>query len=191
MRHLAVLVLVTGLLLGGCGAPSFRGTVVDPPVEVPNFQLIDEQGQPWRLSDQRGKVVFLFFGYTSCPDVCPTTLAAWSQAYKELGEDAGRVRFVFVTVDPERDTPERLGMHVDAFQPDFVGLTGSQADLEAVYDVFDVYYEKDTSSQSALGYLVSHTATAFVLDPEGRWRLKESYGTLPEDLVHDARQLME
>jgi protein SCO1/2 len=123
--------------------------------------------------------------------VCPTTLAAWSQAYKELGEDAGRVRFVFVTVDPERDTPERLELHVDAFQPDFVGLTGPQADLQAVYDIFDVYYEKDTSSQSALGYLVSHTATAFVLDPEGRWRLKESYGTLPEDLAHDARQLME
>ena len=96
-----------------------------------------------------------------------------------------------ISVDPERDTPTRLGLHVDAFEPDFVGLTGPQADLEAVYDIFDVYYEKDTSSRSALGYLVSHTATTFVLDPQGRWRLKESYGTLAEDLVHDIRQLME
>ncbi|MEJ2211037.1 MAG: SCO family protein [Anaerolineae bacterium] len=189
--RLAALALLLALLLGACGAPSFRGTVLDPPIEVPDFQLIDEHGQPWRLSEQRGKVVFLFFGYTSCPDVCPTTLASWSQAYRGLGKDAGRVRFVFVTVDPERDTPERLAMHVDAFEPDFVGLTGPQADLEAVYNIFGVYHEKDTSSQSALGYLVSHTATAFVLDPEGRWRLDESYGTLPEDLVHDARQLME
>jgi protein SCO1/2 len=135
--------------------------------------------------------VLLFFGYTSCPDVCPTTLATWRQVYESLGGDADRVRFVFVTVDPERDTTERLGMHVDAFQPDFVGLTGSQEDLEAVYEIFDVFYEKDTSSQSALGYLVSHTATTFVLDPEGRWRLRESYGTLVEDLVHDIQQLLE
>lgn len=191
ISSLAALAVVLGLLLGACGAPSFRGTAVDPPVEVPDFELIDEHGQPWRLSEQRGKVIFLFFGYTSCPDVCPTTLATWSRAHGALGEDADRVRFVFVTVDPERDTPERLGMHVDAFEPDFVGLTGSQAELEAVYRVFDVYYEKDTASQSALGYLVSHTATAFVLDPEGRWRLKETYGTLAEDLVHDARQLLE
>jgi len=141
----------------------------------------------WVLKD----VVLFFFGYSSCPDVCPTTLATWRRVHEALGEDAERVRFVFVTVDPERDTPERLGMHVDAFQPDFVGLTGSQAELEAVYQVFDVFHEKDTSSQSALGYLVSHNATTFVVDPQGQWRLRESYGTLVEDLVHDIRQLIE
>lgn len=191
MIPLAALALVAGLLLGGCGAPSFRGTVLDPPVPVPDFQLVDEHGQPFRLSDQRGRVVLFFFGYSSCPDVCPTTLATWRRVHEALGEDAERVRFVFVTVDPERDTPERLGMHVDAFQPDFVGLTGSQAELEAVYQVFDVFHEKDTSSQSALGYLVSHNATTFVVDPQGQWRLRESYGTLVEDLVHDIRQLIE
>ncbi len=190
IKRIVALGLLVGLLLSACGSRSFRGSPLDPPVDVPDFQLVDEHGQPFRLSDQRGRVVLLFFGYTSCPDVCPTTLATWRQVHESLGEDAESVRFVFVTVDPERDTAERLGMHVDAFQPDFVGLTGSQEELEAVYGIFDVFYEKDTSSQSALGYLVSHTATTFVIDPEGRWRLRESYGTLVEDLVHDIRQLL-
>ncbi len=182
--------LLIALLVSACGSPSFRGSPLDPPVDVPDFQLVDEHGQAFRLSEQRGRVVLLFFGYTSCPDVCPTTLATWRQVHEGLGEDAERVRFVFVTVDPERDTTERLGMHVDAFQPDFVGLTGSQEELEAVYEIFDVFYEKDTASQSALGYLVSHTATTFVIDPQGKWRLRESYGTLVEDLVYDIRQLL-
>jgi protein SCO1/2 len=191
MKRTLALILLVGLLLSACGSPSYRGTPLDPPVAVPDFQLTDEEGQPFRLSDQRGRVVLLFFGYTSCPDVCPTTLATWHRVHEALGRDAERVRFVFVTVDPERDTVERLGMHVNAFHPDFVGLTGSPEALEAVYGVFDIFYEKDTSSQSALGYLVSHTATTFVLDPEGQWRLRESYGTLVEDLVHDIRQLLE
>jgi protein SCO1/2 len=106
--------------------------------------------------------------------------------YEALGEDAERVRFVSVTVDPEQDRKERLGMHAHAFHPDFVGPTGPQEELEPVYEIFDVFYEKDTSSQSALGYLVSHTATTFVIDPQGEWRLRENYGTLVEDLVHES-----
>jgi len=160
-------------------------------VDVPDFTLTDENGQPFRLSDQRGSVVLLFFGYTSCPDVCPTTLATWRRVHEALGDDVERVRFAFVTVDPERDTVERLGMHVNAFNPDFIGLTGTPGELQAVYDVFDVYFEKDTSSGSALGYLVNHTATTFVLDPEGRWRLRETFGTEVEDMVHDIRALLE
>jgi protein SCO1/2 len=157
---------------------------------VPDFTLTDENGQPFSLSEQRGNVVLLFFGYTSCPDVCPTTLGTWRRIHQALGEDAQRVRFVFVTVDPERDTIERLGMHVNAFNPDFVGLTGPQSDLEAVYDIFGVVYEKDTSSGSAMGYLVNHTATTFVVDTEGRWRLRETFGTEVDDIVHDIRQLL-
>jgi protein SCO1/2 len=182
------LVLVGGL--AACGSPSFRGSVLDEPVAVPDFSLTDQRGETFRLSDQRGDVVLLFFGYTQCPDVCPTTLATWRRVHEALGDDADQVRFVFVTVDPERDTPERLGLHVGAFNPDFVGLTGAPDELQAVYDVFDIYYEKDTSSGSAAGYLISHTATTFVLDPEGRWRLRESYGTEVEDLVHDIQQLL-
>ncbi len=183
-------ILVLGLMLAACGSPSFRGSVLDEPVSVPDFTLTAHYGQPFRLSDQRGNVVLLFFGYTQCPDVCPTTLATWRKVHQALGADVQHVRFVFITVDPERDTAERLGMHVNAFNPDFVGLTGPQDQLEAVYDIFDVYYEKDTASGSAAGYLISHTATTFVIDPEGQWRLRETFGTEVEDIVHDIRQLL-
>jgi protein SCO1/2 len=118
-------------------------------------------------------------------------LATWRKVHEALGDDAERVRFVFVTVDPERDTAERLGLHVNAFNPDFVGLTGTPEELKPVYETFDVYFEKDTSSGSALGYLVNHTATTFVLDPEGRWRLRETYGTEAADIAHDIQQLLE
>ena len=158
---------------------------------MPDFALTDQHGSLFRLSDQRGNVVLLFFGYTQCPDVCPTTLATWRRVHEGLGDDADRVRFVFVTVDPERDTPERLGLHVGAFNPDFIGLTGEPDELQAVYQVFDVFFEKDTSSGSAAGYLISHTATTFVLDPEGNWRLRETYGTPVEDLVYDVHELLQ
>jgi protein SCO1/2 len=190
LRSLALALLLT-MGLATCGGPSFQGSVLDEPVDVPDFVLTDETGKPFRLSDQRGNVVLLFFGYTSCPDVCPTTLATWRKVHEGLGNDAGRVRFVFVTVDPERDTPERLGLHVNAFNPDFVGLTGTPEELEPVSEVFDGYHEKDTSSGSALGYLINHTATTFVLDPEGEWRLRETYGTEAEDLVYDIQQLLQ
>ncbi|MGD8627111.1 MAG: SCO family protein [Anaerolineae bacterium] len=191
MKKTGTLLILILILTAACGAPSFRGSVLQEPVPVPDFRLTDESGGTFRLADQRGNVVLLFFGYTSCPDVCPTTLANWRKVHEALGDDADRVRFVFVTVDPERDTVEKLGLHVNAFNPDFIGLTGSQEALEAVYNIFDVYYEKDTSSGSALGYLVSHTATTFVLDPQGVWRLRETYGTPVEDIVHDVRQLLE
>jgi protein SCO1/2 len=191
MKKLPAIFMFVVLSLIACGGPSFRGSVLDEPVDVPDWTLYDQHGEMFRLGDQRGNVVLLFFGYTSCPDVCPTTLATWRKIHQALGEEAQRVRFVFVTVDPERDTAERLGLHVNAFNPDFIGLTGTPEELDPVYEAFDVYYEKDTSSGSALGYLVNHTATTFVLDPEGRWRLRETYGTEAADIVHDIQQLLE
>lgn len=190
MKRIWIFAPLAVLLLAACGSPSYRGSVLDEPVTVPDFTLTDQYGQPFRLSDQRGKVVLLFFGYTSCPDVCPTTLGTWRKVHQALGQDAEQVRFVFVTVDPERDTAERLGLHVNAFNQDFVGLTGTPEELEVVYDLFGVVHEKDTSSGSALGYLVNHTATTFVIDPDGTWRLRETYGTEPEDYVHDIQQLL-
>ncbi|HSR30941.1 MAG TPA: SCO family protein, partial [Anaerolineae bacterium] len=130
MKRLPALILLIIFSLTACGGPSFRGTVLDEPVDVADFALTDENGGVFRLSDQQGNVVLLFFGYTSCPDVCPTTLATWRKIHEALGEDAERVRFVFVTVDPERDTAERLGMHVNAFNPDFIGLTGTPEELD-------------------------------------------------------------
>jgi protein SCO1 len=192
MKRTLVLAPLLALMLVTCGspAPEFLGSVLDEPVAGPDFTLTDQNGQSFRLSDQQGNVVLLFFGYTQCPDVCPTTLATWRKVHEDLGDGAQDVRFVFVTVDPERDTPERLGLHVNAFNPDFIGLTGSQAELEAVYDFFDIVHEKNTASGSAAGYLIEHTATAFLLDPEGRWRLRETYGTPAEDIAHDIRLLL-
>ena len=184
--------LLTVLILVGCGGqkPKFRGTELNPPRTAPDFVLTDQYGQPFRLSDQQGKVVLLFFGYTHCPDVCPTTLARWKQIYDALGEDADRVRFVFITVDPERDTPERLQQHLAVFNPKFIGLTGSPDQLAPIYQAYYVYQEKVQESQSAAGYLMSHTSATFLIDPEGRWRLNYGFGTPPEDIVHDIQVLL-
>lgn len=184
--------VLTAWALSACaaGPPSFRGTVLDPPQPVQDFTLTDQNGQPFRLSDQQGNVVLLFFGYTFCPDVCPMTLSTWKRVHEALGADAQGVKFVFVTVDPDRDTPERLKQHVEIFNSEFVGLTGTAEDLQPVYRTFGVYFEKDTETESAAGYLVSHTASAFVVDPKGMWRLKHGFGTSVEDVVHDIKQVL-
>jgi protein SCO1/2 len=198
MRKILIAGLLVALVLAACSpsekptpTASFRGTPLSQPIPAADFTLTDQHGQPFRLSEQRGKVVLLFFGYTSCPDVCPTTLSAWKRVHEELGDEAGRVRFVFVTVDPARDTPERLGLHVDLFNPDFVGLTGTPEELEAVYQAYGVHYEKVEAPESALGYLVNHTSSDYVIDPQGNWRLRHTFGTPPADIVHDVRMLLE
>jgi protein SCO1 len=171
-------------------APSFKGSVLEPPRSVQDFTLTDHNGNPFRLEEQRGRVLLLFFGYTFCPDVCPTTLGTWTRVHEALGADADKVRFVFVTVDPERDTPERLKQHLAVFNSAFIGLTGSHEELEPVYQDLGVFHEKDSVTESAAGYLVNHTASAFVIDPEGRWRLRHTFGTPVDDIVHDIRNLL-
>ena len=184
------LVALVGLASCGRSAPSFRGAELNPPPPATDFTLTDQHGDAFRLSDQRGQVVLLFFGYTHCPDVCPTTLARWKQVSDSLGEDAERVRFVFITVDPERDTPARLQQHLAVFSPDFIGLTGTPEELEPVYAAYSIYHEKAEATGSALGYLVNHSASVLLIDPQGRWRLAYSFGTSPEDIVHDVRELL-
>lgn len=186
----AILALALWVLVACASSPSFRGTVLDPPKSIQDFTLTDQNGGTFRLGDQQGNVVLLFFGYTFCPDICPTTLGTWKRVHETLGADAQEVRFVFVTVDPERDTPERLKQHLEVFGSDFIGLTGTPEELQPVYQAFGVYFEKDAETESAAGYLVNHTASAFVVDPEGRWRLKFSFGTSVEDIVHDIKQLL-
>jgi protein SCO1/2 len=134
--------------------------------------------------------VLLFFGYTSCPDVCPTTLASWKQVHAVLGGDGSKVRFLFVTVDPERDTPARLKRYLAIFSPDFVGLTGTQQALTATYRAYGVVREKVTRSGSGVGYLVNHTARTYLIDPAGFLRLSYGFGTLPEDIADDIRRLL-
>jgi protein SCO1/2 len=113
------------LLLTACQSYQFKGTEYDDPQMAPDFELSATDGESFRLSDQQGNITLMFFGYTSCPDVCPTTLAEANQVLKGLGEDSGQVRFVFITVDPERDTPQVLDTYVKAFNPAIIGLTGA------------------------------------------------------------------
>ena len=157
------------------------------PTLAQNFTLTDQNSNPFRMSEQRGKVVLLFFGYTHCPDVCPATLAIWKQVEEKLGDDAGRVKFVFITVDPERDTPERLKKHVELFSQNFIGLTGSDEELTPIYEVYNVYHEQDDSGDSAAGYLVSHTASSFLVNPEGKLQSRFSFGTTSDEIVRDVR----
>lgn len=179
------------LLLGACArSPSLRGQQLDPPRPVPDLAVRDDRGQVFRLADQRGKVVLLFFGYTTCPDVCPATLARWKRVRQELGTDAERVRFVFVTVDPERDTPQRVREYLGLFSPDFVGLVGSEKDLQPFYRTFGAVFEKVPQPGSATGYLVAHSAHVPVVDTRGRWRLRFNPETSVEDYVHDLRVLL-
>ena len=168
----------------------YQGSLIDPPVQAADFNLTDQNGQPFRLSDQRGKVVLVFFGYTHCPDVCPVTLSEFRQIKGELGDQAKNVKFVFVTVDPERDTPQVLRTHLANFDPTFVGLTGSQADLEPVWKSYGVY-QAEVDSGSAADYLVDHTARIYAIDPQGNWRLTYVFGTEPKAVLDDVTHLLQ
>jgi protein SCO1/2 len=186
------IVLLFGLMvaLGLSLRPyAYHGTVLNPPKPVADFTLTGPGGEPVKLSDYRGKTVLLYFGYTTCPDVCPTTLAELAQAMRTLGPKAGEVQTIMVTVDPERDTPDRLNTYVRAFDPRFVGLSGTPDQIAAAAAPLGVYYQKHPVSGAA-GYLVDHTATTMVLDGDGRMRLVWPYGTSGEDMAADLAHLM-
>lgn len=168
---------------------TYQGSLIDPPAPAADFTLQDPEGQPFTLSEQRGKVVLIFFGYTSCPDVCPTTLVDFKQIQARLGDAASDVEFVLITVDPERDTPEKIGQYVTTFHPDFIGLTGSQAALDAVYAGYGVFVEKENVGSSA-GYLVSHTSRVYVIDQDGNLRLTFPFGMAAEAMAEDITHLL-
>lgn len=168
---------------------NFHGSQFNPPPPAADFSLTDQEGQRVKLSDYRGKLVLLFFGYTHCPDVCPTTLAKLRYALQELGEAAREVQVVFVSVDPERDTPEAMRRYLSHFDPAFVGLTGRPEEIEAITQAYGVYVEKEEVS-SAVGYLVTHSARTYVIDREGRLVLTFAYEVEPQDIVADLKQLL-
>lgn len=172
------------------GEPAFHGGILNPPQAAPAFELIDQHGRPFNLEDHKGKVVVLFFGYTTCPDVCPGTLAHYRRVKEMMGEDAKRVEFVFITVDPERDTQERLAEYVAIFDPEFYGLTGPRADLERVWADYGVYAERVDVPDSPVGYWMNHTALSYVIDPEGNLRLAHMYGTPVEHVAEDLQRLL-
>jgi protein SCO1 len=182
-------VLLTAALLAGCdgGGPRFKSTDITGADYGKSLELTDHTGRQRQLEDFRGKVVVVFFGFTHCPDVCPTTLADVSQVVKQLGPDAGRVQVLFVTVDPERDTKEVLGKYVTAFDPAFLGLYGDAAATQRAAKEFKVYYEKRKTGD---GYSVDHSGQSYVIDPQGRLRLLVRPDRIASDLPEDLRTLL-
>jgi protein SCO1/2 len=172
-------------------AYKFRGSVIDPPIAASNFTLKDQNGQTFQLSDQRSKIVLMFFGYTNCPDICPTTLLQFKQARAQLGNQADRVRFVFVTVDPERDTAEKMKTYLGAIDPAIIGLVGSQAELEQVWKAYGVYRQK-LPGQSPNDYadLIEHSGRVYLIDTQGNLRLTYPFGLTPDDVAQDVRYLL-
>lgn len=169
----------------------FRGTMYSDPYPIaPEIVLTRGDGTNFRLSEMRGRIVLLFFGYTACPDVCPTTLAELNQALGKLSEkDSSQVQVLFVTVDPGRDTPERAQQYVNHFNSSFVGLGGTESELQKVWTDYGVFREV-VEGASAAGYLVNHTARVTLIDQNGNMRVSFGFDTPVEDIVHDLKLVL-
>jgi protein SCO1/2 len=196
LRYLLLFSIGVMLVVGGMAAFAltrphrFGGSLIDPPVAAPKIELLEAGGGRFRLEDQSGMAVILFFGYTSCPDVCPATLADFRTIKTRLGTWADRVKFVFITVDPERDTPERVRSYLSNFDAEFIGLTGSRGELEPVWKAYGVYQEQIDSGSSA-GYLVDHSSRIYAIDPRGNLRVTYLFGTDREAIANDILFLLE
>lgn len=173
------------------GTATFRGTAyTEPYPPAPEIDLARANGTRFRLSETRGDIVLLFFGYTSCPDVCPITMGELKQVLDKLGEnDAKNVKVVFVTVDPRRDTPEAAQKYVDHFDAGFIGLSGSEAELGKIWNGYGIFREI-VEGTSAAGYLVNHTARITLIDQSGNLRLSYGFETPVDDIVHDIKLLL-
>ncbi|MEO8331749.1 MAG: SCO family protein [Gallionella sp.] len=189
LRNLILFLLV--VFLAGCEQPKlpspFHASDVSMPLAGADFKLTDHNGKQRTLADYRGKVVALFFGYTHCPDVCPTTLADLAQAMGMLGMDADRVQVLFITVDPERDKPEMLVKYMSVFHPSFLGLHGDAAATAQTAKAFYVMYQKQPTTT---GYNVDHSVGTFLIDPQGQVRLRAPLAQRPAWFVDDIRLLL-
>ena len=194
MRRAAALasVLLALVLVGGCSrdGPKFEASDITGASFGRDFALTDHTGKPRTLADYRGKAVAIFFGYTQCPDVCPTTLATLAEALRRLGPDAAKVQVLLVTVDPERDTPNLLSHYVTAFDPSFLGLSGDAEATARTAKEFKVLYQKQPG-RTPDTYTMDHSAGTFVFDPQGRLRLYAGHGQSADVFAHDLRELLQ
>jgi len=172
------------------GKPSFKSVDVTGADFGRELQLTDHTGKPRTLADFKGKVVVVFFGFTQCPDVCPTTLVEMKAVKEKLGKDGERLQVLFVTVDPERDTRELLAKYVPAFDPSFIGLYGDAEAIARTAKEFKVFYKKVPGS-SPTNYSVDHTAALYVYDPSGRLRLFAKHAQGADALAQDIKLLLD
>jgi protein SCO1/2 len=190
-RFWSIIICSLGLLVAcDAGGPKFRSTDITGVDYGKALALTDHHGKPRRLEDWRGKAVVVFFGFTHCPDVCPTTLADMAQVVRQLGADGERVQVLFVTVDPERDTQAVLAKYVPAFDARFLGMRGDLDATRAVAKEFKVYFERRPGATPG-AYSVDHSAQAYVIDPQGRLRLFVRHERIAEDLAPDLRALLQ
>ncbi len=188
MRRLAIVLLT--LVIAACSEPPrFNATDLTGGSIGADFALTDHTGKLRRLTDFKGNVAIVFFGYTQCPDVCPTTLGTLREVMAQLGPQAERVQVLFVTLDPERDTPVLLAQYVPSFHPAFLGLRGDLAATEATAKAFRVFYKKQPGTTPG-AYSIDHATGSYVYDPQGRLRLYVKYGETPQRIAEDIKQLL-
>lgn len=190
MKLLATLFFSLALLLAGCSEQKqFISTDLSMVDWGKDFKLTDHNGQPRSLGDFKGKAVVLFFGYTQCPDVCPTTLSTMREAMTLLGDDAKRVQVLFATVDPARDTQQLLAQYVPSFHPSFLGLYADEKTIAAVAKDFKVFYAKQPGKTPDT-YSIDHSTGSFAFDPQGKLRLLLRHGETPANVAADLKLLL-
>ena len=190
MKLFAALAICLATLLAGCSQPTnFTGTDLSMVDWGKDFKLTDHNGKARSLADFRGKAVVLFFGYTQCPDVCPTTLSNLRETMALLGDDAGRVQVLFATLDPERDTQALLAQYVPAFHPSFLGLYADEKTIAAVAKDFKVFYVKQPGKTPG-SYSVDHSTGSYAFDPQGKLRLLLRHGEAPAKVAADLKLLL-
>lgn len=171
-------------------SPSFRGTLYSEPFPIATeIELKKSNGEVFRLSESKGKVTLLFFGYTSCPDFCPTTLAEMKQVLESLGDDVDKAQVVFVTVDPQKDTSEIMQEYANRFHPAIIGLGGTPEELQTIWTGYGIF-RAETETETALGKVIDHTVRLYLIDLDGNLRLSYAYGTPYQDVLYDVQLLL-
>lgn len=178
-------------LIACSNPPPFKAKPIPDSPTAPTFTLTDQYGTQRSLNDFKGKVVSLFFGFTHCPDICPTHLARQAEVMRQLGPQAEQVAVLFVTLDPERDTPAALKNYMDAFDPRFIALTGSTEQTSNVAKQYKIFWQKTALPDSALIYTIDHTTNSFVIDPKGRLRLTVPHEMPAADVAHDLKLMID
>jgi protein SCO1/2 len=190
-RSLLAVASALALTLAACDSkPAFSGIDITGADYATGFSLTDHNGQPRTLADFQGKVVVIFFGFTQCPDVCPTSMSEMAEAKRLLGADGDRFQGLFVSVDPERDTPEIMREYMASFDPTFLALYAAPDALPDVAKSFRIYYKK-VEGATPTSYTMDHSAGSYVYDPQGRIRLYNRYGSGAQALANDVKLLLD